>query len=126
VKAAFKAALFAEGLSYGDQEWIDTLMEHRKFRLQSVDSVIATLESGSQGRKTRPEYVALLEKAGKAADEPQRDLQQTQFSDTDPYQQAIHELTKNETMPLQGELDRLLAVFRALRARIENALLKSK
>ena len=126
VKATFKAALFMDGLSYGDKEWIETLMQHRKFRLQSIDTVIGTLESGSQGRKTRQEYVALLEKAGRAADEPQQDLQRIQFSDTDPYQQAIRELSKNETMPLQSELDRLLAVFRALRARIENALLRSK
>jgi len=126
VKASFKAALFADGMSYGDKEWIDTLMQHRKFRLQSVDSVIAALESGSQGRRTRQEYVALLEKAGRAADEPQQDLQRIQFSDTDPYQQAIRELSRNETIPLQSELDRLLAVFRALRAGIENALLRSK
>jgi hypothetical protein len=126
VKATFKAALFADGLSYGDKEFTDILLQHRKFRLQSIDSVIAALESGPQGRKTRQEYVALLEKAGRTADEPRQDLQRIQFSDTDPYQQAIRELTKNETMPLQSELDRLLAVFRALRAGVENALLKSK
>jgi len=120
-KALLKAALFADGSSYGNKQWVEILLQHRALELQRIDGAISALISGTGRKNTRQEYVVLLEKAEASSNQPKENSPPVEFSDVDPYETAIRQLKANPAAPLQNQIDGLLAALQVMRSRIQNA-----
>jgi hypothetical protein len=115
-KASLKLALFADGTSFGDSQWVAILLRDRQSRLQRLDRAIQALNE-IKGTHTRPQSVALLEKA--RASLPEMEDPRVEFSTADPFETAIRQLTDNQTAPLAKQVSDLLAAFQAERGRLQ-------
>lgn len=55
-----KAVLFADGLSWGDPKWVDTLLLRRSSALKYNEEALQAIEAASAGGSTRGELASLL------------------------------------------------------------------
>lgn len=115
-KASLKVALFADGTSSGDSQWVAIVLRNRQSRVQRLDRAIQALNEIT-GTQTRPQSVALLERA--RASLPEVEDPQVEFSAADPFETSIRQLTDNQTAPLAKQVSGLLAAFQAERGRLQ-------
>jgi hypothetical protein len=122
-KASLKAALFADGIKFGDLRWVTILVQNRKYESQRIDRAISVLREIKKSA-TRQEYVALLEKARGAF--PLMNEPQVDFSAVDPFETAIRQLTGNQTAPVESQVAGLLTALETERTRLQNELRSSQ
>jgi len=115
-RASLKIALFADGSSFGDQQWLKILRRDRRLRVERIDRAIHALKQ-MNGSETRSQCVALLEKAG--ASLPEAPEPQVEYAAPDPFESAIRELTEQQTTPVKSEIANLLSSLLASRDRLK-------
>jgi hypothetical protein len=121
--AVLKAALFADGSTFGDERWVKALVENRQFQLRKIDETIRVLKE-LKPAQTREDYVAVLRKT-QASSPPSQEPRIEFYGAADPYETAIHQLTEKITEPLKNRVADLLIALQAQRNKIQNELQSS-
>jgi hypothetical protein len=114
-RAVLKAALFADGTTYGEPQWAKALIQHREQSRRAIESAIDAL-SGSGGNTTRQDYLARLDQARESVASLRKGLPTIEFPDFDPFAFAARQLATASQGRLQETVEGALAALRSARA----------
>jgi hypothetical protein len=115
-RASLKLVLFADGSSVGDSRWLDILRRDRRIRLQRIGGAMQALKKANCDG-THQQCVSLLEKMRKAL--PQQEEPHVEYSNPEPFDAIIRELTEDQSAPVQNQFAALLSQLQTEHDRLE-------
>jgi hypothetical protein len=115
-RASLKVALFADGSSVGEANWLETLRRNRRIRLQRIERTIQALQE-QPCAQTREQCLTSLEKIRGTL--PQAEEPQVEYSTPNPLDGVIRDLTDNPSTTFANQVGELISRLKAERGHLE-------
>jgi hypothetical protein len=114
-KAVLKAALFADGTTYGEPQWVKALIQHRERSRRAIELAIDALNR-SAGNTTRQDYLARLDQARDSVAALRKGLPTVEFPDFDPFAFGARQLATANQGRLRKTVEGVMAALRSMHA----------